>query len=71
MNFTPVEKEAIFRYLSKKVSPASIFGAYRNSVLHQIALEVVPMTFAPGSIIFNQAKDVAEMFYIIFQGTVE
>ena len=51
MNYTPVEKEAIYRYLSKKVS---LFGAYRNTVLQQIALEIIPMTFAPGSIIFKQ-----------------
>ena len=68
MSFTPVEKEAIYRYLSKKVS---LFSTFQNTTLHQIALEVIPMTFAPGSVIFKQDQDIAEMFYIIFQGTVE
>ena len=68
MNFTPAEKEAIYRYLSKKVS---LFSTHRTNVIQKIALEVIPMTFAPDSIIFRQGEDVAEMFYIIFQGTVE
>ena len=51
MNFTPVEKEAIYRYLSKKVS---FFSMYKPEILQKIALEIIPMTFAPGSIIFKQ-----------------